>query len=93
LLERAKNQRQNRNLFQGSRHALTWLLLTFTKSLMHESAVNKFGWAPNMREKSDLCGFEKTLADERNYTIFQSGQLKFEFKGHAPMARTAGDTQ
>jgi hypothetical protein len=40
---------------------------------MYESAVNKFGWAPNMWEKSSLCGFEKTLADERNYSIFQRG--------------------
>jgi hypothetical protein len=40
---------------------------------MYESAVNRFGWAPNVWEKSNLCGLEKTLADERNYSIFQHG--------------------
>jgi hypothetical protein len=43
---------------------------------MHESAFNMIGWAPNMREKSSLYGGEKTLTDERNYTIFQRGITK-----------------
>jgi hypothetical protein len=40
---------------------------------MNESAVNRLGWAPNMWEKSGLYDFKKTLADERNYSIFQRG--------------------
>jgi hypothetical protein len=51
-------------------------MLADMKTLMHESAFNMFGWAPDMREKSSLCGCEKTLADERNYTIFQRGTTK-----------------
>jgi hypothetical protein len=38
--------------------------------------LNMLGWAPNMREKSGLCGCEKTLADERNYTIFKRWATK-----------------
>jgi hypothetical protein len=43
---------------------------------MNESALKRFGWAPNLWEKSSLCGCEKTFADERNYTIFQSSSNK-----------------
>jgi hypothetical protein len=43
-------------------------MLAFMKTLMNESALNKFGWAPNSWEKSSLCGCEKTFADEMNYS-------------------------